>query len=50
LFEVVVTAYIFALLDENFLLSLFIERNKSRSGKIQMPSEPVFNSIVKNYI
>lgn len=34
LFETVVAAYIFALLDQNSLLSLFIEKKRSRSGKI----------------
>ena len=40
----------FALLDQNELLSIFLEKSRSRSGKIQKPNEPVFDCIVRNYL
>ena len=40
----------FALLDQNQLLSLYLEKSRSRSGKIQKPNEPLFDCIVQNYI
>ena len=40
----------FALLDQKELLSIFLEKSRSRSGTIQKPNEPLFDCVVKNYL
>lgn len=42
-------AYIEALMEQNCVLQLFLERKRSRSGKIQKGTEPLFKDIITNY-
>jgi len=37
-------------MDQNCLLQVFLEKHRSRSGKIQKPSEEIFDLITTQYI
>ncbi len=47
LFKTVFDAYIQALLNKNQLIELFLEKKRSRSGKVSMPTEELFNNIMQ---
>ena len=47
LYKAVVDSYISTLMGHDCLLEIFLEQKRSRSGKIQKPTEPLFEHIVK---
>ncbi|CDW80559.1 male sterility protein [Stylonychia lemnae] len=49
LFQSVMSGYIQALMNQNSLIQIFMEKNRSRSGKIQRPSEELFGQILSTY-
>jgi glycerol-3-phosphate O-acyltransferase len=50
LYRSVIDAYIWALLKHHCLLEVFMENTRSRTGKINQPSEELFGRIVKLYL
>ena len=50
LFQAVAKAYIQSLIDQNCLLQIFLEKKRSRSGKIQKPTEELFDLITMEHI
>lgn len=42
--------YIQSLMDQNCLLQIFLEKKRSRSGKIQKPTEELFDLITTQHI
>lgn len=49
LYQAVVDGYIYALLKNNQLIELYLEEQRSRSGKVQAPNEALFDRIIKMY-
>jgi glycerol-3-phosphate O-acyltransferase len=50
LYRTVVEAYVWALMKHNCVLEVFLEQYRSRTGKINRPSEQIFESIIKLYM
>ena len=50
LYKTVIESYIFSLLDHGQLIELFLEKKRSRTGKITKPTEDLFNEIIKVYL
>ena len=44
-----VDGYIYALLKHNQLIELYLEEQRSRSGKVQAPNEVLFDRIISMY-
>lgn len=49
LYQAVVDGYIYALLKNNQLIELYLEEQRSRSGKVQAPNEVLFDRIINMY-
>ncbi|CDW87851.1 male sterility protein [Stylonychia lemnae] len=49
LFAAVMSGYIQALMGQNCAIQIFLEKKRSRSGKIQRPNEDLFDQILENY-
>jgi glycerol-3-phosphate O-acyltransferase len=49
LYQAVVDGYIYALLKNNQLIELYLEEQRSRSGKVQAANEVLFDSIINMY-
>lgn len=50
LYKSVVDSYVWALLKHNCLLEVFMENTRSRTGKINSPSDELFGRVVKLYL
>ena len=50
IYKAVIDAYIWSLMKHNCLIEVFMEQLRSRTGKIDNPSEVLFDRIVKVYL
>ena len=50
LFKVILVEYVSTLLFDDNVIELPLERRRSRSGKIQKPTQELFNLVAKRYL
>lgn len=48
LFKAIFKAYTRTIMSNNVPITMFIEKHRSRSGKIQQPSNPIYDFVVNN--
>ena len=50
LYKAVIDSYIVSLMKHNCLIEVFMEQYRSRNGKIHLPSEAIFDEVIKVYL